>query len=171
LGLLAWDKGEYEQASTLYSEALIHVQESGNKLVEGFSIFQLGKVSFARGETTQALTNFKQALETPLMWLGNPLLFRNVDLTMLSMEGIAALASKQAQVAAAARLLGATETWHKRFLYNRMPRERQEREAFIAALRDSMGASAWTTAFAEGQALPLEQAVTEALSFAAQENS
>ena len=106
LGLLAWEQGECEQASKLYAEALIYVMESGNKLLEGFIRYHLGKLSFAQGEMTLALADFKLALETPFMWLGNPLFFRNVDLTMLALEGIAALEVSQGQNEAAARLLG-----------------------------------------------------------------
>jgi predicted ATPase/DNA-binding SARP family transcriptional activator len=183
LGLLAWEQGKCDQASTLYTEALINFQESGNKLLEGFTLYHLAKATFAQGEIRQALANFKQAFETPFMWLGNPLLFRNVDLTMLALEGMAALAAAQGQyeaaahsssgaahhssvarsLSAAARLLGATEAWHQRFFYARLPRERQEREACIAALRAGMGEQAFAAAWAEGQAMTQEQAVAYAL--------
>ena len=125
LGLLAWDRGKCEQASKLCTEALIDMQESENKVIEGFLLYHLGKVSFAQGEMALALVNFKQALRISFSYLGLPLLFRNLDLTMLALEGMAALAADaqsgglyrrfpatQEQYEATVRLLGATESWH-----------------------------------------------------------
>jgi hypothetical protein len=58
----------------------------------------------------------------------------------------------------AARLLGATEASHTKYYHTRLPRERQEREARIGALRAGMGEKAFTAAWAEGQAMTHEQA-------------
>jgi len=57
---------------------------------------------------------------------------------MLTLEAIATLAAVQGLLERATCLLGATEAWHARFYYARLPRERQEREDCVAAVRATM---------------------------------
>jgi len=62
----------------------------------------------------------------------------------------------------AAHILGSTEVEHKKVFYGRLPRERQERETCITELSARMGNDAFTTAWAEGETMTMEQAVAYA---------
>jgi hypothetical protein len=126
----------------------------------------LGKVAWARGEASQAQAYYQQALglnawDTQDMngYTARPPHIQH------ALEGLAAMMA-QTQVEAAARLLGATEAWHQRFFYLRLPRERQEREACRATVHASLGEQAFATAWAEGQAMTIDAAVALALEVA-----
>jgi predicted ATPase/TolA-binding protein len=160
LGLLAWAVGDLEQADRRYTDMLNTYGDYGSVL-QVSALVGLSKVALAQGEMQQALVNLTQAfdvpitigtLETPYLHHPNP-----------ALEAAAFLATAQGKADDAARLLGTTETWHANFYYTRLPRERQEREACIASLRLAMSEQAFATAWAEGQAMTLEQAVAYAL--------
>jgi tetratricopeptide (TPR) repeat protein len=171
LGLLAWTTGEFEQARRIYTEALDNYREeldnlreesgnvrsSPNVFCEAGVLCELGKVALARGKIILAEEQFAKALEI------NPLIiysdWEDREPAMLTLEATATLAAAQEQMEGAARLLGTTDAWHARFYHSRTPRERQEREACIAALRARMGEQAFAAAWAEGQAMTQEQAV------------
>jgi non-specific serine/threonine protein kinase len=80
------------------------------------------------------------------------------------LENLAWAAAQMSQSRRAARLLGAAtallegveETY-------RRPRALEEVEAGVAPARAALGEAGWAAAFAEGQALSMEEAVAEAL--------
>ena len=78
---------------------------------------------------------------------------------MLTLEATATLAAAQGLLERATCLLGATEAWHTRFYHSRTPRERQEREACIAAVRATLAEQAFAAAWSEGIAMTQEQAM------------
>ena len=80
----------------------------------------------------------------------------------MAIEALAFVAVDQQQFDRAAWLLGASEAWHAKFQRWRTPRERQERESAITALRVGMGETAFATAWAEGVATSSNQALDEA---------
>jgi tetratricopeptide (TPR) repeat protein len=165
LGFLAWAVGDVEQAWRRYTDVL-NTYGDFDSILKAGAVAGLGKVAFARGETHQALLYSKQALGIPFTILLPENGF--LDPTMIALEAMAALAADaqrtgfpaaQGQMEGAARLLGATEAWHKMFYYTRLLRERQEREACISALRAAMSEPAFTTAWTQGLAMSEEQAV------------
>jgi predicted ATPase/DNA-binding SARP family transcriptional activator len=158
LGLLAWAAVDLEQASRRYTEALNLCRAEGFINPEAQILCELGKVSAARRETTQAQAHFEQALQI-MEDYAFTFFLEDRDPVMKTVEAMALLAAAQGRYADTARLLGATEAWHQRFFYTRLPRERQEREECVARLRVAMGEQAFTTAFTEGQAMTQEQAV------------
>ena len=168
LGLLAWTTGEFEQARRIYTEALDNYREafvnyrtSPNIFNKAGVLCELGKVALARGEIILAEEQFAKALEiNPLIHYSD---WENREPVMLTLEATATLAAAQGILERATCLLGATEAWHARFYHSRTPRERQEREACIAALRAAMAEQAFAAAWAEGETMTQEQAVAYAL--------
>jgi hypothetical protein len=163
LGLLAWAAGDVEQAWRRYTDVL-NTYGDFDSILKAGAVAGLGKVAFARGEAHQAVLYSKQALGIPFTILLPENGF--LDPTMIALEamsfGAAALGQMECDgrsSSVAARLLGATEAWHKMFYYARLPRERQEREASISALRAAMSEPAFTTAWTQGLAMSEEQAV------------
>jgi len=164
LGLLAWTVGELEQAWQMYMDALANYRLDGTIYHEARVLCELGKVALARGETNQAQALFEQVFKINI--LIHYFFWEYREPAMLILEATAALAAEQGKMegtarnsSIVARLLGATEAWHIRYYHCRTPRERQEREACIAAVYAAMGEQAFTAAFAEGQAMTEEQAV------------
>jgi tetratricopeptide (TPR) repeat protein len=173
LGKVAWERGAYEHASKLYTEALNLFQAAGQHfgrievLVrftsggyyhgEATVLAEFGKVALALGEMNQAHAYFEQVLtrKDPFPPINsNPL-----EPGMLTLEAMATLAINQGQMKDAVRLLGATEAWHKRVYYGRLPRERKEREDCTTLLQKVLSEQAFAAAWAEGQAMTPEQAV------------
>jgi predicted ATPase/DNA-binding SARP family transcriptional activator/Tfp pilus assembly protein PilF len=171
LGLFAWTTGEFEQARRIYTEALDNYREeldnyreelpdyraSPNIFHEAGMLCELGKVALARGEIILAEEQFAKALEiNPLIHHSN---WENREPAMLTLEATATLAAAQGLLERATCLLGATEAWHTRFYHSRTPRERQEREACIAAVRATLAEQAFAAAWSEGIAMTQEQAM------------
>ena len=166
LGRLAWEVGDMEGAGRRYTEAL-NFYRGSNSNWEMVVLVGLGKVAQAQGDTSQALARFRQALGIPIALLDITYLF---DPRMITFEAIALLAvthrkleSNPLFLADSIRLLSATQAWHTQYFYIRSPREQQEREACITALRVALDAQAFDTAWKEGQAMSEEQVVEYAL--------
>ena len=164
LGLLAWATGELERASPAYTEALTSCQEAGEAYLEAIILCELGKVAFKQGDINEAKTLFKRVYV--IKDLFHYFVTDPYNPAMLTLEATAILAAVQGQgkgntrrLVAATCLLGATEVEHKKAYFVRLPRERQEREACIAALRLTMSERDFTAAWAQGQSMALEQAV------------
>ena len=164
LGLLAWTMGELEQAWQMYMDALANYRVDGTIYHEARVLCELGKVALARGEINQAQALFEQVFKINI--LIHYFFWEYREPAMVTLEATAALAAEQGKMegtarnsSIVARLLGATEAWHIRYYHCRTPRERQEREACIAAIRVAMGEQAFTAAWAEGQDMTEEQAV------------
>jgi predicted ATPase len=163
LGLLAWAEGRYEQAWRMYMDALINCRAGADIYREAGILCEQGKVALARGEIDQAQTHFEQVFKVAIPH--RLLEWEDRNPIMLTLEATATLAAAQGKLEGASHLLGATEAWHIRVHNTRTPRERQEREAHIAALRANLGEQAFAAAWTEGQAMTKEQTVDRALAF------
>ena len=159
LGLLAWAAGDVEQAGRRYTHVL-HTYGSFDSVLKAWALTGLGKVALAQGEMDQARANIQQALDVSITIITPE--HNLLTHPMTALEAMAFLAVPQGQDEAAIRLLGATEAWYTLYFHDRLPRERQEREDCMAALRTRMGAQAFAAAWAEGQAMKLDQAVAYA---------
>jgi predicted ATPase/class 3 adenylate cyclase len=166
LGLLAWVAGDLKQATRRYTDALNFFRGS-NANWEAVALVGMGKVALARGEIHQAQAFLRQALGIPIAFMDIILIF---DARMITLEAMSLLAAARGKLegdqqflAAAVRLLGATEDWHTSFYYLRLPGERQEREECLTALREFLDEHAFADAWAEGQATTEAQAVAYAL--------
>jgi hypothetical protein len=81
----------------------------------------------------------------------------------LALRGLAALATVRRQPERAARLFGAAEALRERIRIVLPPVERPEYEQYVADARAQMDDQVFTAAWAEGQALSLDEAVQYAL--------
>jgi hypothetical protein len=78
------------------------------------------------------------------------------------LEGLAAVAAAMGELARAARLFGAAEARRQELGASLPPAERADHESQVAAVSAALGQPAFAAAWAEGSALPLDQAITEA---------
>lgn len=85
-----------------------------------------------------------------------------------SFEGLAGVACAQGQQERAARLFGAVEVLREALHAPMPPAARPDYEGQVATVRAALGESAFAAAWAKGRAMPMEQAISEALDAPAQ---
>ncbi len=156
LGLIAYYQGDYERAAALYNEALPLCQELGEQWLIAVILDNLGCVARAQGDTDRATTLGSQAL-TLRRDLGDK---RGIA---ESLEGLAAVAGAQADFERAARLFGAAERLREMIGAPLPPPVLSERESCVAAARAALGEAAFAATWRAGQAMPVEEAIADAL--------
>lgn len=156
LGELARLDGDYERARKAYEESLSLCRQTGDRLREGFAIGNLGTVAQHQGNFKQAESRIKKALA-----IGK-------DLNIKYLLAIA-LAMLSGPVAAreyperAARLLGASDALFKAMGFGKQTADQPEIDRYEAAVREQLDEGTFKSAWAKGQAMSLEQAITFAL--------
>ena len=80
-----------------------------------------------------------------------------------SLDQFAELACRAGQFERAAQLFGAAEVLREVSKRPLAPQNRSDYDRAVAAARDELGEATFIAAWAAGRALPLEQAMTEAL--------
>jgi hypothetical protein len=157
LALVHYLRQEHPQAQGYAQQAIHYFQEAGDLYHVAHGHVALGYPALAVNDLTLARASFQRCIEIVAA--------QGLNCTYLALAGLAETARRQAQPALAARLFGIIEQFAKR----PKPVEDRWKEAYcrpvlIAAhthLRDSGYAAAW----AEGQIMPLEQAIQLALNF------
>ena len=84
----------------------------------------------------------------------------------ICLEGLAAVAGARGQPARAAQLYGAAAALRERIGAPLPPGDRLGYDRHLATARACLDEGAWAAAWAEGQAMPLEEAVADALAAA-----
>ena len=154
-GRVAQRQGELERAAALFEQALVLWRELGDKRNTADSLHSLGRVVQQRGDVSQSVALFKEALALS-QDAGNRLGVAS------SLEGVAgaALVSTPEH---AARLLGAVAALREALGAPVPASEREDHDHSVAATRTTLGETAFAAAWAAGRALPMEEAVNEAL--------
>jgi tetratricopeptide (TPR) repeat protein len=158
-GYLALRNGNHERARKLFEEAVQILRDLGaSPAVAGF-LQSLSDAYRASGDYKGAAVRCREGL----------VLAQETENTRAVADCINALAGLAVEIGRheeAARLFGAVDTMRKTVgpLGSRYEDERHSRD--MAAVRDALGAEAEFEARSAGQALPLEQAVREALALA-----
>ena len=156
LGDMARIEGDYDHAGALYKEALPLLEATGYKSDIPALLHNLGYVYLSTGDHEQATSLFTDSLVLQKE-LGNKAGIAEC------LAGCAAVAGVGGQPARAARLFGATHALREAIGAGLWPGERIECERNLASARAQLDNDAWDKAWAEGRAMPLEQAVAYAL--------
>jgi predicted ATPase len=156
LGRAAHARGDYKGARALLEEALAICREREDKQGIAHGLVCLGAVACDQGDYGAARALFEEGLAICTergyqRWIANYL------------EGLAAVAVAQEQFERAARLLGTAEGLREATGAALPPAERAGHDRSVAAVRTALGEDAFAAAWAEGRAMPLEQAVQYAL--------
>jgi predicted ATPase/DNA-binding CsgD family transcriptional regulator len=151
LGELAKERGEYGQACCCFEESRAIWQELGAKWDVAMSLAMQGVAVRLQGDRVRARALFKASLE---LWreLGSRRAHGVVD----CLKELARLYAMDKELEHAARLFGAAEALRE--LIGTPPLIDD-----IAALRIQMGAEAFPEVWADGRAMPPEQAIEYAL--------
>ncbi|HEX9438940.1 MAG TPA: tetratricopeptide repeat protein [Roseiflexaceae bacterium] len=157
LGGVLSHQGDYARAQELHEERLALFQQLADQSGSANALSNLGRVAYYRGDYVRATTYFTKSLE----------LFRELkDRRGIAecLERLAGVAGARGQAQRAARLCGAAECLHEAINAPVAPADRLYYERIVADVRAQLDETAFATAWAEGRATPLEQAIADALS-------
>jgi len=156
LGDVAYYQREYEQARVWLGKSLTLAQELGHQGGIAYALLNLGRLATGQGEYERAGELLQEGLT----------LARRIGAQWEVAEGlvrVADLCGKQGLRERGARLFGAGEALRENLGTPLSPSERDEYDPQVAAVRDSLDATTFTTAWAEGRAMSWEEAVAYAL--------
>ncbi|MDQ4078436.1 MAG: tetratricopeptide repeat protein [Chloroflexota bacterium] len=161
LGLVALARGEYARAEDLFKDSLTLLREAEAEVGAAMALYNLGVAKLEQAATDDARRHFTESL----------LLHQKLgeqDGLAYCLEGLAgvalAAAPRQEEAARrAARLLGAAAALRESIHAPLSPHERPRHKRWLRAARDALADTAFTAAWAEGQALSMEELITCAL--------
>ncbi|HEU5103410.1 MAG TPA: BTAD domain-containing putative transcriptional regulator [Roseiflexaceae bacterium] len=159
LGWLALNRGDLARAAPLLEESLALYRQQGYPQYIAWALRSLGSVALLQGHTERAA-----ALCVESLTLGRKVGDRYIIAWCL--EDVAGVALAQGDPLQAVRLLGAAEGLRATIGAQLLTFDRARYERIVAAVRAALEAAAFAAAWAAGRALPLEQAIAEALAVA-----
>ncbi len=156
IGEAYYHLGDLARALSCLEEAHLLARQAGRTDFEAFILGNLGNVVRRQGDMARAKTIHRQAL-TLKRALGAR---RQIA---IALEDIASVAAADGHGERAARLLGAASALRIMIGTPQAAPERIATEQTVAVVRVALGEEAWAVAWAAGQDLPLEEAITDAL--------
>jgi non-specific serine/threonine protein kinase len=156
LGSVAILQGEYREARALLSESLTIFRQLGIQYAIAATLHNLGEVALREGDLAAAGRLLREVLVVRRK--AGDRLGMTADLLSL-----ADVAHSLGQPERAARLYGAAEALCQTLAAPLTPCELAERDRSLNELRDALGEAAFAAAWADGQAMTVEQAFTYAL--------
>jgi tetratricopeptide (TPR) repeat protein len=156
MGSLAQLRGDLAAAQGAYEEALALFRRVGDRTGIGHDLLALGGLARQRGDLPRAEAIGREALAA--YWEAGSVTFSTKALAALALT-----AAADGRAARAVRLLGAAEAALGSFGGRWADTDRAEVERWMPPARAALGEEAWATAHAAGAALPLEEAIAEAL--------
>ena len=156
MGELARAEGDLARARELHEQSVALHRRLENKIRLSQALPNLGLVLIHFGELDRSQALFKEDLSIELE-LGTAA-------TSLSFMGFACLANARGQPLRAVRLLGARDAMCKTTGQHVEAADRPDYERNLASLRAQLGEAAFEAAWAEGEAMTMEQAVELAMS-------
>ncbi len=156
LGRTALAQGDFRQAVALHEESLHLCREMGSALGIAINLALLGNVAASQGEYSRATSLLAESLT----------LSRAMDYRWriaFGLRKLGELGAGQGQFDRASRLLGASEALRDTHGIGIQRHEHAGYERAVAAARAGLGEERFAAAWAEGRAMPVEQAIEYAL--------
>ncbi len=157
LGEAARAAGDYDAARSLYEESLTIAQEAGHRGGVAIGLGNLGAVSLHQGNHMETARLMREALVL-YKRLGDK---RNIVAVLGGGLGGAAVAEGKPE--RAARLLGAAEALGEAIGALSSSADRALHERQVGFVRDALSKDAFASAWAEGRAMTVEEAIEYAL--------
>jgi predicted ATPase/DNA-binding XRE family transcriptional regulator len=153
-------QGEIERARTLLEESLASLRRKTHPLrvanALAITLSRLGSIECEMGRDARASELHKESLE----------LARRFGFTfdvVICLEGMARVAAVQGKPERAALLLGASAALREEMGTHLTPIARADHDHAVNAARAALGEDAFAPAWDEGHAMPLEEAIAEAV--------
>jgi predicted ATPase/class 3 adenylate cyclase/Tfp pilus assembly protein PilF len=155
LGFVAFHRGDFARATELLDESLRLARELGSGPLIAGSLCFMGMVAHAGGDHARAAALLQQSVtlfgkQADKIWLA------------VGLVGLASVAAAQGKPQRGARLLGAADALRDTVGTPLSPMDRTDREHALAAVCALLEEEAFSAAWAEGQALTVDQAIVEA---------
>jgi hypothetical protein len=153
LGLVALRRGDIAQAARQIQAAWRDMPPEADRRTKAMALRDMAEVALAKGDRLRARADLHDALQMNTK-IGDKLgLARTLEGTARAVD----------DAPLAVRLLGVAQTVRKAIGAPRSPVEQDDADRCAEALRATLGAAAFDAAWAEGEALSPESAVTIAL--------
>jgi DNA-binding NarL/FixJ family response regulator len=158
-GMIALSQGDLEHSAALHEESLELFRETHDARGILSCLLHLGGIALVRGDYEGALSLLRESLR--LGWESDDTVSIHFSLHVL-----ACVAASQEQPVRAARLWGAVEGMQEDYGVHLTPITLSitDYEGCLAAARSQLDEEAWSGAWEQGKAMPLEQVVEYALS-------
>jgi tetratricopeptide (TPR) repeat protein len=155
LGCLAWLRGDFDQAESLFLESLDRLREAQHNWEVANVLLNIGQLMQDRNEQVRAREVYREGLVVS---------YNLGDLSMFgqSLEKAARSAVAYGQLRQAALLFAAADALFQSTGYVLEVPERPGHEKYLSLVRNGLDEPSFAAAWAAGQALTLEQAVAEA---------
>lgn len=156
LGIYSHLQSDYDRATALYGESLAIHRQSGDTFAVGNLLANLANVARDLRDYTRAKQLHHESLAVRRA-------LQDTSGFAECFEGLAAVAAGQEQPERAVRLFGAAEEVREAIGRPIELADRAAHERTVVAMREALGEAAFVGAWAEGKALPLEEAIALAL--------
>jgi tetratricopeptide (TPR) repeat protein len=160
LGAVAWRQGDYAAAQAWHEESLALFRALGDPMGTAMTLVNLGVIATLRNDVATAQARFAESLDRAQA-IGSQ---RERAWGLLGLVGCAA---RRGAPAAAVRWLGRVVQDLEARGEALEPDTQRLTDATAAAARAALGPAAYEAAYTAGQALTWEEAIAEALAFAA----
>jgi predicted ATPase len=160
LGELARIRGDYARAVGLHEQSLAIFRALGDKTVMTWTLYSLGQAAREAGDRLDRAGAF---------FVESLTLFREIEGTVgiaYCLAGLGELAQAYGWPDRAARLFGAVDALLTAAGAHFWPTDHQGYETAVAAARAALEPDTWDTAWAEGQAMTVDEACSYALAAA-----
>jgi len=156
LGIVAEQQGDNFAARRFYEESIATAHELGEKNMVAYALNSLAHVVYLQGNPIDARRYYRESLV-----VGQEIGEKRV--IAYCIEGIAKVAARYGNAAQAAQLLGAAEVLRQAIGAPLSGAEHSELDQDVIVTRKRLGEGNFEDAWAEGRAMPLEQALELAL--------
>lgn len=156
LGAVARAQGDLARAVTLSEESLARCKAVGDNWGVAVGLYNLGRAARDRGDDGAVTGLYAESLA----------LFQTVGHKMgvaSCLEAMAGMAGARGKAVCAVRLCGAAATLRTALAAPVPPSERADYDRTVTTARAALGGDSFAAAWAAGSALPLEQAIAEAV--------
>ncbi|MFL5759809.1 MAG: ATP-binding protein, partial [Thermomicrobiales bacterium] len=159
LGEISCDAGEVETARSMFERSLALFENLGDELGIAYALYGLGRVASLLHEDARAATLLSESLALRRE-------FGDRRGIVECVEGLAGVALALGQLDEAARLFGAVAAARAALGVPVFPVARPAIDAKVESLCHALGNAAFTTAWALGEVMTIDQAATEAAEMA-----
>jgi predicted ATPase len=156
LGSVAHQLGDYPRATALLEEGLALWRQAGHTRGIATTLVNLATMAGAQGDYARATALFQESLTLGLQ-LGARVTIAE------GLEGLATVDAETKQYRRAALLWAAAAALRATMEAPMQPDEREHYRAMVGRVREALGATEFAAAWAEGEALSMEEAVAAAL--------